>query len=138
MNSEFEKRMQSQSFREIPGQWRGEIMAEAAKWQSRPGSAPARHPTLRLLSDWLWPHPKAWAGLAAIWIVILAMNLADSDGRRQMANVNPPPSRAMLEALKEQQQMLARIFAPPAPVEAEPPKPSRPSRSEIRPLRRYV
>ena len=108
------------------------------KWQSRPGSAPARHPTLRLLSDWLWPHPKAWAGLAAIWIVILAMNLADSDGRRQMANVNPPPSRAMLEALKEQQQMLARIFAPPAPIAAEPPKPSRPSRSEIRPLRRYV
>jgi len=63
MNSDFEKRMQDLPMRDVPGDWKARILAAAkplpAWWQ-----------------EWLWPHPRAWAGLAVAWGIILLLSAA--------------------------------------------------------------
>src|SRR5258708_31493262 len=61
MNSDdFEKRLQRQPLRQVPREWRAEIVqgAEAATRKSSWLSLLTSY-----LSPLLWPHPKPWAGL---------------------------------------------------------------------------
>jgi hypothetical protein len=69
MNSDFEKRLQEQRRRKIPSHWREEILRAA-----RP--QPAVAPWWR---EWLWPCPRAWAGLAAAWGFIFLLQLTTPD-----------------------------------------------------------
>jgi len=75
MNSDdFEKRVQRPVLRQIPPEWRQEIL-QAARAADRPAPdmpKPSLLSTLNSqLSTFLWPHPRMWAGLAATWVVIL-------------------------------------------------------------------
>ena len=80
--NEFEQRLHDQRPRQIPASWRNEILAKARAAEPEPSSI--RHPASgiqylasfisRLSSALLWPHPKAWAGLAAVWLVIGWLN----------------------------------------------------------------
>jgi len=80
----FERRVSRQSLRPVPGEWRAEILA-AAKSASCPAPRASCLEIFRQqLGALLWPHPRAWAGLAAIWIFIFAVNFSmrDSSPRR--------------------------------------------------------
>ena len=79
------------------------------------------------LSTLLWPHPKAWAGLAAVWVVILAVNFAARDPLpvREAMNATPP-SPQFREMLKEQEQLLAELVGPIETPAANRPKPIAP------------
>jgi hypothetical protein len=63
--NEFERKLQRQPFRDVPAQWRaeivpsGEALPRASDWTWR---------------DWFWPAPQAWAGLAAIWLLLALLN----------------------------------------------------------------
>jgi hypothetical protein len=103
-----------QPLRQVPGEWRGEILAAARDVQS------ARHPSLTTrrslpstlshqLSTLFWPHPKAWAGLAAVWIFIFALNFSMRDPSPKVAEKSAPPSPEMLVELKRQQRMFAEL-----------------------------
>jgi hypothetical protein len=127
MNAEFEKQLQRQALRELPRQWRAEILAAAAGPRSGTGtSTPASR-----LSSWFWPCPRAWAGLGAAWLVILGLNLTAGRGPAQSAYPIAPCSRQAVLELRRQQQMLAELISPPANLEAQPPQPADPRRSEI-------
>ena len=65
------------------------------------------------LSTLLWPNPKAWAGLAAVWVAILAVNFAAHDPLpvREACNATPP-SPQLREMLKQQEQLLAELVGP--------------------------
>ena len=92
---DFEKHLQRQPLRQVPGEWREEILS-AARQASLPQHAPRTthhappspsllstlHPQLSTL---LWPHPAAWAGLAAVWLVILGLNLTTRDASPRLA-----------------------------------------------------
>ena len=57
-----------------------------------------------------WPYPRAWAGLAAAWVVIIALNLATREsGAPEIARQLPPPSPQLRQLLREQEQMLAEL-----------------------------
>jgi hypothetical protein len=77
----------------------------------------ARHTLLSIisakLSAFLWPHPKAWAGLAAVWVFILVLNVSMRDGapQREMVKTSPP-SPEMIAELKKQQRMFAELVGP--------------------------
>jgi len=95
MNADFEKQLQSQPMRELPRDWRAEILAAAAPRPSghtmNGRAALPRRPELGRSSSFAlpdyaisglirgegsstWPSLRAWAGLAAAWVVIFLLH----------------------------------------------------------------
>lgn len=117
MNNEteqFERRLSRQPLREIPGEWREDILAEARAAQpSCHSSLVTRHSFLSTLnhqlSTLLWPHPKAWAGLAAVWVLILAVNFSLREVSPRPAVKSAPPSPETMVELKKQQRLFAEL-----------------------------
>ena len=135
MNSDdFEKRLQNQPLRQIPGDWRHEILSAAR--QASPAERASRNtqhapPSRSLLSTFrhqlsalLWPRPVAWAGLAAVWLVILGINLTTRDASQVVARHAPPVSPQVFMAFQEQERLLSELIGPRETPVAERPKPS--------------
>ena len=144
MNTEdFEKRLRRQPLRQIPGEWREEILS-AAREASLPLHAPraTQHATRSVsllstlhhqLSAFLWPHPTAWAGLATVWLVILGINLTTRDASTRVAKHAAPVSPQVIMAFQEQERLLAELIGTSEVPVAERPKPAPPRpRSERR------
>src|ERR1035437_5535226 len=144
---DFEKRLQRQPLRQMPGEWREEILS-AARQASLPEHAPRTKSTLRSaatedghhappspsllstinhqLSTILWPHPTAWAGLAAVWLVILGINLTTRDASQMLAKHASPVSPQIFMAFQEQERLLSELIGPRDTPVAEGPKPRLP------------
>jgi len=111
----FEKRLQRQPLRTVPPAWREEILSAARKVEpSRRPSTATRQSFFSNLSQQilslLWPDPRAWAGLAAVWVLICAVNFASRDATASTAARRvAPPSPQMREMLREQEQLLAEL-----------------------------
>ena len=105
MESEFENLLRRQPLRQIPGEWRAEILAA-----SRP--APRASRLREILSTFNLQPSTAfrWAALAAAWVVILVLNHAARDTASvKMAKSAPPPPQVLL-ALAEQKKMFAELI----------------------------
>lgn len=74
----------------------------------------------------IWPSRRIWAGLAAVWLLILAANVSLHDGSQAMARKSSPPTPAMIMAFRQQEKLLAELIGPRETPVAEPPKPSLP------------
>jgi hypothetical protein len=120
MNEEmeqFERRLGRQPLRQIPAEWREQILAAAKD------AAPTNY-TLRVtppsflstlnhqLSTILWPHPAAWAGLAAVWILILAVDFSIRDRSPAVAAKSAPPTPEVIVELRQQRRMLVELMGP--------------------------
>ena len=120
---DFEQKLQCQSLRQLPAEWRSEILDAAT---SRHSSCATRHsffPTFNLqLSTLFWPHPKAWAGLAAVWILIFAVDFSMRGTTPVMAEKAAPPSLEVIVELKQQQRMLAELIGSSQARDAEAPR----------------
>jgi hypothetical protein len=96
---EFENKLRSQPPREIPPEWRREILA------------PLRRRTEAPVAWWrqlLWPHPAAWASLAGAWVAIFALNLAGApEAASYQAAGKPSPDK--LVAYQERQRLWAEL-----------------------------
>jgi len=126
---EFEKRLQRQSLRPIPREWRGEILGGARRANAHPFSTPNPQPT-PWWRELLWPCPEAWAGLAAAWGMIFLLNLASRDPVQVAKSSNTVPAQELLIALGEHRRLLAELIGTPAVI--EPVKPFGPQpRSDI-------
>ena len=127
---DFEQKLQRQPLRQIPGEWRDEILVAAdVNRRNRPVRkfTFAATPFRRLLSIFnhqlstlLWPHPKAWAGLAAVWILIFALDFSVRDKAPVMAEKSAPPSPEVIVQLRQQQRMLAELIGARETHDAEP------------------
>jgi hypothetical protein len=127
---DFEKQLERQPMREVPRAWRAEILSAAAAPSSHHHSLLTIH--LPHWRDLLWPCPEAWAGLAAVWVAIFALNLASSAGPH-VASAAPAASADVLRALHEQKQLFAELIRSTEVAPMEPPKPFLPRpRSEGR------
>jgi hypothetical protein len=128
-DDQFEKRLHRQAMREIPSTWREEILSVAEQ------AAASRHssPVTRHSSWWrelFWPCPQAWAGLAAAWVLILALNAATREPVQVATAQSTPPAREVLMALKERRRLLAELAGSPEQVEPQKPAAPRP-RSQL-------
>ena len=116
----FEQRLSRQPLRPVPAEWREEILAAAAVQHRSPGERRSFLSTLNSqLSTILWPHPVAWAGLAAVWILIFTVDLSVRDRAPSVAEkYSPPPAEVMVE-LRQQQRLLAELMGPRETRDAE-------------------
>ena len=129
MNDEthaFERRLKQQPLREIPADWRSQILAAAQPHAPRPAPRASFWSTFNLQPSTfnllLWPHPKAWAGLAAVWVLIIGLNLSQRDPAPRPGEKTSAPPVATLLALRQQQQLLAELSGSPEAAEADRPR----------------
>jgi len=126
MDSEFEQRLRRQPVKKVPGEWRAEILGAArAAGVNRRKEEISREFTFAAtggswlstishqLSTLLWPHPKAWAGLAAVWVCILILNFSLREKPPMLAEKTPAPAPEIVSQLKQQQRMLAELIGAP-------------------------
>lgn len=109
MNDPFEDRLAALPRRQVPADWRDEILP----------AFPAPSPRLPVFS-WLalrpffWPHPYAWATVAALWIAILALNFSGprSDELYATSALRPSTTKTQIAAylthLRLQKLLLAQ------------------------------
>jgi hypothetical protein len=119
---DFEKQLQRQPLKKMPGEWRDQILSAAsASSDLQPSTF-----NLRPLPWWralLWPNPAAWAGLAATWAAIFALNMASPEKLNTSAVTTPAPSPEVRHALNQQKQLFAELIRSPEVPPVEPPKP---------------
>ncbi|HEY3856296.1 MAG TPA: hypothetical protein VGO67_18065 [Verrucomicrobiae bacterium] len=117
MNTEFENQLQRQPLRQPPSEWRSQILGAASL--SAPRSLYA--PLIDWVSGWLWPHPRAWAGLGAAWVLILLLHFTSSD-EAQLIGSSSPITVQSLARMQQQTLGMAEllgsvdIYNPPAAV----------------------
>jgi hypothetical protein len=138
---DFEKHLQRQPLRQAPSEWRdGVLFAARQAARPQPVACAARDGLRAVLSilnsqfsALLWPHPVAWAGLAAVWVVILGLSFTTRDAAVHVARRTSSPSPQVYMAFQEQQRLLNELVGPREIPASERPKatPPRP-RSERR------
>jgi hypothetical protein len=112
----FEERLAQQPLKPIPGDWRAEILRETRRHASSIAARPETNWLSTLnqkLSTLLWPHPKAWAGLATVWVLLLLLNFSLRDQKPATVEKISPPSPEVMAELKQQRQLFAELIGPP-------------------------
>jgi hypothetical protein len=137
MNTDdFEQTLKRQPLRPLPAAWRTEVLAAArAAADPTPSAAAARRrsesPLAARLRSWLWPHPVAWGGVAAAWLLILALAYSTGETEKEKGSNHSLDWRTVV-ALRQQIEMeLAGLDSGSVVL---PPKPS----STLRPQSRRV
>lgn len=106
--------------------------------ESNRQSAPAAKLTLAAAirlrwRELLWPCPQAWAGLAVVWLLILAVNLATRGPQSQTIAQAAPPSPEVRELLRQQERLYAELLgATPTRVATQTKAPALSPRSQRR------
>ena len=106
-----EHQLRQQSFRPLPAEWRGQILAAAEAAGRQHGTDP--FPIRGWLLGLLWPAPRAWAALGLAWALIAVLNvLAIPDDRLRSGSIAevrtlPPVLRL---ALVEQKRLRAELL----------------------------
>src|SRR3954466_15916808 len=121
---DFEKQLQEQPMRQVPGHWRRVILRFA-----RAASSPRRlqpENQKSWLHQVLWPCPQAWGALAAVWVLVLFLNVTDSERPTAAIAKIPTESREVRMAVKQQLQFRAELMSANDVPVAEPPKRSAP------------
>jgi hypothetical protein len=84
----------------------------------------------------IWPSRGAWAGMAALWLGLLAANF----GMKATATTSTAARSAhrgeLVQAIEEQRRLLAELLPATKPQPAEPPRPgSRPRSQRVVPFK---
>jgi hypothetical protein len=124
----------------LPASLRSSPHAESTRTQDlagRDAGAPGRRSGLRFRA-WLqrawfelvWPSRRAWAGMAAVWLAVLAVNLEMKVTSRTAPGRRSVPAPELARAFEEQRRLLAELLPPSQPSPAQAPRPQARPRSE--------
>jgi hypothetical protein len=156
MNADFENRLQRHPLREPPRDWRADILAAVVgprlSGHTLSGRAALpRRPELGRSSSFAlpadeisvlgpgegasaWPSLRAWAALAAVWVVIFLLHFTAPDEPR-LARSSAPMTMQSLAMMREQTLIMAQLLGQGEPTDAAEPPAALPAppkpRSEI-------
>ena len=100
---------------------------QAAATTSRPEGSWAVRAGRNLWLGLIWPARGIWAGFAFVWLVIVAVNLANADhGVPMLAKRTPVSSETLMVFQQQQQRLLAEFLGASEAGEADRPKPVAP------------
>lgn len=125
--NDLEQQLARQELQRVPPEWRDAILSAAMSAQPRTATASASVPLWRLL---IWTSPRAWAGLAAAWVLMLGLHLAMPSVETSGLKPATTMSAGAAEAWREQQRLLAELFPPERRAESPKALPPR-RRSEL-------
>jgi len=63
----------------------------------------------------IWPSRRAWAGMAALWLAVLAANLEMKASSTTVPAVGSAHTRELARAFEERQRLLAELLLPVSP-----------------------
>jgi hypothetical protein len=138
---DFEKNLQQQALRQIPGDWREAILRTAREQASSVAQDPRSlliRTALILWRELIHPSRYAWSGMAALWLIFWLVNthtqLADNPRR------SAGPTRVASERIRffeEQRRVLVELTGPNDSPQGKPSQRAQPkSRSERMPANR--
>jgi len=90
-------------------QIRREVIGQMEKPPVARNEWPPLGALLLLWRELIWPCRRTWAGLAAVWMVLLTLQLASRDPAEVAARKTPPPSPEVLMVLRQQQLLFAEL-----------------------------
>jgi hypothetical protein len=64
----------------------------------------------KLWLEVIWPCRRIWTGLAAVWILIFAVNISQRDGSRPVTAKSAPTAEMMM-SFRDQQKLLNELLA---------------------------
>ncbi|PYK97835.1 MAG: hypothetical protein DME19_14810 [Verrucomicrobia bacterium] len=80
----------------------------------------------------IWPCRRAWAGMAALWLVMWGINRGLSDTPKATRSAHTASASALFQALEEQRRLLAELIPAVSSQPAEPPRRNpKPQRSTL-------
>lgn len=111
---------------------RGTVMAEPAPAKTH--TARSTQNAERWWRAWLWPSPRFYAGLAAVWAVMLAVRWFDVDTAVTASHPTPPLPPETERILAEQRRELAEMlgFIGTAPEASAPKRKTSPPQGRLR------
>jgi hypothetical protein len=127
MNTDdFEKKLQQQPLRQIPGDWR-EVILRTAREQSSSADPLLLRAALIAWRELIQPCRYAWSGMAALWLIFWMVNasVAPADVPTQLVKSTRPASER-IHFLEEQRQVLAELTGPIDWAPTESPRPAHP------------
>ena len=78
----------------------------------------------------IWPSRRTWAGLAAAWLALAAINIQRRVAVKASPGGSSVPASDFAQAFEEQRRVLAELLQPAIALPAEPPRPGPRPRSE--------
>ena len=108
----FEHQLQRQRIRKIPETWREQMLSAAQKTyecNQSPGLARWRTTLKSKVLGVLWPSPKAWASLGAVWLLTAVLNVATNDRRTAVAPASSL-TRDLVSSWKDQERHLSEVM----------------------------
>jgi hypothetical protein len=118
---EFEQQLQRLPRQPVPPEWRAEILelaratdaARVVHHEASTTQRPTRFPSWR---EWLWPCPQAWAGLAAVWMILLALQVTTPSKRSSIVRRSLSLDKQfVLAAQRRELERLLDVPTDPAP-----------------------
>jgi hypothetical protein len=112
------------------------IVFSKAPGTARNGPMEGLLPVRAALAVWrelIWPCRRAWAGMAALWVVMWGINCGLSGTQKAASRAPSASATALVEALEEQRRLLAELIPPASSQPAEPPRRNPQRRSDRQP-----
>ena len=119
----FEERLRTQPLKPLPPVWREEILGAARGSAQEDQRGLLERGGLERLCEWFWPHPVAWAGLAACWVAVAGLHRAAAPSPAEVAQAQESARMAAAySALWYRPEAAALTVEPPVADSAAPPR----------------
>jgi hypothetical protein len=115
---QFENHLRRRPLKSIPATWRDDILQPAVREIGDRQPGPARELTwMEAFRSWATGFfaaaPKAWAGLATVWVVILVLNVSGGDESTTAVMLRPVSPAQTRMALQQKQLLLIELAGRP-------------------------